>query len=83
MATLTNEDTRTQLHLIREHLLEYGEIDKKTSLMLYDCERLGARIWDLRHDPEEPMHIVTVRVTKKNRLGHPTTYAVYRLAREA
>ena len=82
MGTLANETTRTQLYLIREHLIEHGEIDKKTSLMLYDCDRLGARIFDLRNDLEEPMQIVTVRVTKKNRLGHPTTYAVYRLVGE-
>lgn len=83
MGSLANETTRTQLKLIREHLLEHGEIDKKTSLLLYDCDRLGARIYDLRHDPDEPMQIETVRVTKKNRLGHPVTYAVYKLAREA
>lgn len=79
MATLTNEATRTQLRMIREYLLEHGQIDKKTALLLCDCDRLGARIWDLRNDPEEPLHIETVRVTKKNRLGHPTTYAVYKL----
>lgn len=83
MGTLANEATRTQLCMIREHLLEHGEIDKKTALLLCDCDRLGARVWDLRHDPEAPLQIETVRVTKKNRLGHPTTYAVYRLAREA
>ena len=83
MGTLDNAATRTQLAIIREHLLTYGEIDKKTALLICDCDRLGARIWDLRHDPDDPMPIETKRVTKKNSLGHPVTYAVYVLRRVA
>ena len=78
MGTLKSETTRTQLAILREHLLTYGEIDKPTAMRLCDCDRLGARMYDLR---AEGMDIVTIRKTKKNRLGHPTTYAVYRLRR--
>lgn len=81
MGTLRNETTLTQLAIIREHLLRYGAIDKHTALNICECDRLGARIWDLRHDREAPMQIETKRVTRKNRLGHPTTYAVYVLQR--
>lgn len=77
MGTLDNAATRTQLDIIREHLLTYGEIDKKTALRICECDRLGARIWDLRHDAGDPMSIVTKRVTTKNSLGNPVSYAVY------
>lgn len=77
MGTLKNETTQTQLAILREYLILHREIDKPTARRLCDCDRLGARMYDLR---AEGMNIVTVRKTKKNRLGHPTTYAVYRLA---
>lgn len=79
MATLTNEQTMTQCNAIADWLVEHGEIDKPTALVLCDCDRLGARIWDLRH--KLGMNIETKTVTKKNRFGHVTNYAVYRLVR--
>ena len=79
MGTLNNEQTRTQLSAIRAHLLEHGFIDKPTALEICDCDRLGARIWDIRHDPVDPLNIVTERRTKKNRFGNTVEYAVYRL----
>lgn len=82
MGTLTNETTRSQLAAIRAHLLEHGWIDKPTALVLCDCDRLSARIHDLRHDPAEPMNIETQYAEKRNRFGHLTRYAVYRLAEE-
>lgn len=82
MGTLNNETTKSQNKAIRSHLLRFGEIDKKTAIAICDSERLGARIWDIRHDEDLPLDIETVRVTKKNRFGHPTTYAVYRLRKE-
>ena len=77
MGTLTNETTLTQLAIIREHLMEHGSIDKPTALRLCGCDRLGARIWDIRNDTDRPLNIRTERVTKKNALGHYTTFAVY------
>ena len=83
MSSLHDETTRTQKKAIKEHLLVFGEIDKPTAIEICDCDRLGARIYDLRNDPDDPLPITTRRVTKKNRFGHPTTYAVYELRREA
>lgn len=80
MSTLTNAQTMTQNAAIREHLLEYGFIDKPTALDLYDCDRLGARVWDLRH--QYNMDIRTDYKTKKNRMGHTVRYAVYHLVRK-
>lgn len=82
MSTLTNAQTMTQTAAIREHLLRHGWIDKPTAFAVCDCDRLGARVWDLRHDPVAPMNIVTDYKTKKNRMGHTVRYAVYRLAEE-
>lgn len=77
MGTLANETTKSQCRAIRKHLLEHGEIDKPTALSICDCERLGARIFDIRHDPKDPMSIRTERRTKTNRYGHYVSYAVY------
>lgn len=82
MGTLVNEMTGTQLREIRQQLETFGWIDKRTALEICDCDRLGARIWDLKNDPIDPMNIKTVMKTKKNRFGHTTRYAEYRLVRE-
>lgn len=82
MGTLTNAQTMTQAQAIRAHLLTNGWIDKPTAMALCDCDRLGARIWDLRHDADDPLKIRTVRKSRKNRLGHHTQFAVYELERE-
>jgi len=79
---LVNETTRTQEAAIRRHLMEYGWIDKPTAMELCDCDRLGARIYDIRHDKDDPLNIVTEQRTKKNRYGHAVNYAVYRLEEE-
>ena len=76
---LRSEATMTQNAAIRQYLLTHGEIDRPTALRLCDCDRLGARIWDLRNDPDDPLDIETVRKIKTNRYGNTTTYAVYRL----
>ena len=78
--TLTNNTTRSQLAAIRKYLLRYGKIDKPTALRICDCERLGARIWQLR---QEGMDIVTDWSEKKNRFGHTARFAIYRLRRAA
>lgn len=72
----------TQLREIRRQLEEHGWIDRDKSLEICDCERLSARIWDLRHDPDNPMTIETVRTRKKNRFGHWESHAIYRMVRE-
>jgi hypothetical protein len=82
MGTLVNENTRSQCQAIRKHLEEHGWIDRDTSRAICDCDRISARIWDLKNDPVNPMNIETVMKTKKNRFGHTTRYAEYRLVRE-
>lgn len=62
--------------------MEFGVIDKPMALTICDCDRLGARIYDLRHDKLDPMNIVTERRQKYNRFGHLTSYAVYVLVKE-
>lgn len=66
-----------QNQIIRAHLLTHGWIDKKTALAICDCERISARIYDLRHKYD--MNIVTEIKEGKNKLGHKIRYAVYRL----
>ena len=82
MGTLVNETTATQKKAIREHLERFGFIDRDTAMALCDCDALRSRISDLRHDPVDPMNIETVWKTKKNRYGHTTNYAAYRLVKE-
>ena len=82
MGTLVNETTRSQLREIRKHLEQYGWIDDASAYEICGSKRLPARIHDLKHDPVDPMKIETVMKTKKNRFGHTTNYAEYRLARE-
>lgn len=82
MGTLVDETTKTQEEAIRKHLLKYGWIDKRVALHICDCDRLGARIWDIRHDPVSPMKIETVKRGKKNRYGHIARYAEYHLVKE-
>ena len=79
---IVNEATRNQLAVIRERLETVGWIDRPTALRLCDCDRLSARIWDLRYDLHDPMDIETVTKTKKNRNGNTVRYAVYRLKKK-
>lgn len=80
MGTLVNENTINQNNIIRNHLLQYGEIDRDTSRAICDCDRLPSRIWDLRHT--YGMNIRTVRVQRKNRFGHWESHAIYKLEKE-
>lgn len=77
---LDNNTTRSQLAAIRKHLRRYRKIDAHTAREICGCERLGARIWDLRAAGWE---IETEYVEGKNRYGHYTRFAVYRLRRAA
>ena len=78
---LKNEMTRSQRQGIRKHLRRYGKIDVPTAREQFSCERLGARIWELRHDPVDPMDIITDYAEGTNKYGHHVRYAVYRLRR--
>ena len=77
--TLTNTTTGSQLREIRRYLKRHKWIDKHIAMDICGCDRLGARIWDLRHDSEDPMDIETVYVEGKSRFGHYVRYARYHL----
>ncbi len=80
MGNLTNETTRSQLAAIRKYLRQHRRIEKVTALRICGCERLAARIWQLR---AEGMEIITDYESKRNQFGHTVRYAVYRLRRTA
>lgn len=82
MGTLKNETTRTQLREIRKHLEQYGRNNDDIAYVICGTKRLPARIYDLKHDPVDPMNIKTVTVTRKNRFGHTTNGAEYLLVKE-
>lgn len=74
---MTKEKTPSQNDLILNHLMEHPNgITPAEAYELYGCMRLSARISDLRKDLYE---IETIQVTKKNRYGHTTNFARYRL----
>ena len=72
-----NGNFTTQTALIREYLMQNGEIDGDTARQLCGTTRLSAHIHILRHDPDRPMEIVTERRKFIGMLGHHGTYGVY------
>lgn len=66
----------TQAERILRHLQDFGTITPVEALAEYGVMRLGARIWDLKHQGHE---IVTEREEGLNRYGERTAYARYRL----
>lgn len=75
MPTIKKEvvDVPTQRKQIKAHLLKGQSITPIDALRMYGCLRLGARIWELRH--QERMPIVT-RITAhpNNPKKHFATY---------
>lgn len=61
---------------ILAHLQKHGSITPWEAIELFGCTRLGARIWDLKHDGHD---IRTTMETGKDRYGEPTRYARYTL----
>ena len=53
-----------------------GSLTQFEALNLFGCMRLGARIWDLRHDGHR---IISELVHTANRHGEPVKYARYTL----
>ena len=43
-------ETENQKRRIYDYMLAGNEITQRLASELFDCDRLGARIWDLRHD---------------------------------
>ena len=68
-----------QKTMILKHLQKFGAIDPMVALRDYGCMRLGARIWDLRHDGH---NIKATTVHYKNKFGQAKHYSVYTLEEE-
>lgn len=78
--SISDKEKVSQVKLIAEHLLKYGSISSIEAIELFGCTRLSARIWDLRH---EGWPITSEVATTKNRYGHTTNVAVYRMEANA
>lgn len=70
------EAKMTQMNMIRRHLKEGRPIDPMEALREYGCYRLGAIIFNLR---QEGLQISTELQFHKNKYGHTTHYAIYKL----
>ena len=64
------------MELIAEHLIKYGSISSIEAIELFGCTRLSARISDLR---KRGWPITSEMASAKNRYGHNSNFAVYRL----
>ena len=64
----------TQNQMIKEHLEKYGSITAKEAADEYGCQRLAARISDLR---EDGLEIASVSESRRNRFGKSVTYSRY------
>ena len=58
------------------YLREHGSITPLEALNSFGCYRLGARVWDLRHDGH---NIVTEIIQGDDRHGEPARVARYTL----
>ena len=66
----------TQCERVLQYMQDFGSINPMQALGDLGCYRLGARIWDLRHDGHR---IARRMVAAKNRYGERVSYAEYRL----
>jgi len=66
----------TQKEMILQYMKDDGSITPWEAMRELGIMRLGARIWDLKHDG---IGIKTEKVKSKNRYGRTTQYARYSL----
>lgn len=66
----------TQTDMILAYLREHGSISQLEAAQELGCWRLGARIWDLRHEGHA---INREMVTRRNRFGTAVSFAKYSL----
>lgn len=64
----------TQSERILQYMRDYGSITAHDAMREFGCMRLGARIWDLKHDGHD---IRTTFESAKNRYGDKVSYARY------
>lgn len=74
---MTDPTKRNQKEMILEWLEAHGTITPREAEIQFGCMRLGARIWDLRHEGHE---IVKEMVIVPTRNGGTARVAQYRLA---
>lgn len=74
---MTDPTKKSQKALILEYMEEHGSITPLEAERHIGCMRLGARIWDLRHDGYD---IISELVVVETRGGGRATVARYRLA---
>ncbi len=70
----------TQKDHILNHIITHGGITPLDALIKYGCFRLASRINELRHDG---VNIVTNIETRTNANGDKTSFALYRIRRDA
>lgn len=73
---MTDQTKKTQKEQILEHLEAHGSITPLEAQKLYGCMRLGARIWDLKHEGHEIVKEIVEVTTRKGKAN----VARYRLA---
>lgn len=66
----------TQNERILRHLRDFGSITQREATEEYGCQRLAARIGDLR---KAGYKISKVTERSRNRYGEPVNYARYKL----
>ena len=74
--TEKSANTLNQKQLILKYMREHGGITQAEATRELGCYRLGARIWDLKH---EGHMILTVTKEAENRFGKIARFAEYRL----
>lgn len=74
---MTDPTKKSQKALILEYMEAHGSITPLEAERHIGCMRLGARIWDLRH---EGYDIISELVVVETRGGGRATVARYRLA---
>ena len=74
---MTDPTKKAQKDMILNHMERIGPITPLEALSLYGCNRLSARIWDLRHDGFE---IISETVEVETAHGGRARVARYRLA---
>lgn len=75
MDNKTKETEPSQKQLVLQHLNRFGSIEPLTALREYGCYRLGAVIFEPRH---EGYAIRTEKINAKSRItGRPVQFAKY------
>ena len=70
---------QTDKQRVLNHMREHGSITSWDAIREFGCTRLGARIWDLRH---EGFNIDTEIIHGKDRNGEDVRFAKYTLRGE-